>query len=217
MAENPTTLHTPEPPAVPLDEHRLTPAAHLAGDMEAATVTGARSVSLRELQFPLQIGLRGEIGSESAQLIEKELGFELPSRVGQVTGDPMGLHVLWLSPDDFLAVDVSTRQQPGDSDRYIDALAGKPGHAVELSANRTVLELVGAAARDVLAKSCHADLHPREFGVNTAITTNLGKVPIYLHRAGEDVWRIYPRQSFADFTVRWLLDGMKEFAQDEVL
>lgn len=204
-------------PTVPLDSERVSPAAHLADEMKAGSVSGERGVELRELPFPLQIGLRAELGSESAKLIEDELGFPLPTKVKETTGDPDGLHVMWLSPDEFLAVDVSKRQEPGDSDRFIQKLDGKPGHAVELSANRAVFELTGPSAQDVLEKSCHADLHLREFPVGSAITTSLLKIPVYLHRIGNDSFRIYPRASFADFTVRWLLDGMKEFEQDEVL
>ena len=91
------------------------------------------------------------------------------------------------------------------------ALEGPPVQVVELSANRTILELTGPRARTVLEKSCRADLHPRVFGVGTAIVTQLGPVPVLLHRSGQEEFRILPRSSFADFMVRWLLDGMAEF------
>lgn len=200
----------------PAGELRRSPVAHLAAAMAAAEVTGERSVSLRELPFTVQIGLHAEIGSPSARALEAELGCELPPHHGSTTGDADGLHVLWLSPDDFLAVDVSRAQHTGDEQRYAAVLEGLPGLAVDLSGNRTVLELSGRSAREVLEKSCHADLHPREFTLGTAIVTALGTVPVILHRSAEETFRILPRASFADFLVRWLLDGMEEFGSEPI-
>ena len=53
-----------------------------------------------------------------------------------------------------------------------------------------------------------------------AITTQLGPVPVLLWQTAEQdggqVYRIMPRASFADYTARWLLDAMTEFAAPEV-
>lgn len=200
----------------PAGELRRSPVSHLAAAMAAAEVTGERSVSLRELPFTVQIGLRAELGSPSAAALEAELGLELPPHHGATSGDADALHVLWLGPDDFLAVDVSRAQSSGDERRFAAALEGLPGLAVDLSGNRTVLELAGRSARAVLEKSCQADLHPREFTVGTAIVTALGTVPVILHRSAEETFRLYPRASFADHLVRWLLDGMVEFGGEPV-
>ncbi|NUL44371.1 sarcosine oxidase subunit gamma [Cellulosimicrobium funkei] len=200
---------------------RTTPAAHLSELMKAATVpvteTGERGVSLREIDFAVQIGLRAELGTASAEALEAVLGVSLPTGHGQTTGDALGQHVLWLAPDEFLAVDVSREQVPGDADALARALDGLPGQAVDLSANRALLELAGPSARGVLEKGCPADLHPRAFAVGTGIVTQLGPVPVILHRSAETEYRLYPRSSFADFLVRWLVDSMVEFGQEEVL
>src|SRR5699024_6175186 len=124
------------------------------------------------------------------------------------------LHMLWLGPDEFLAVDVSRRQQPGETLIAEASLDGLPGQAVDLSANRTILQLSGSKAREVLEKSCRADLHPRAFGVGTAIVTALGPVPVIIHHSSVLEYRIFPRASCADFTVCRLLDGMAEFLGD---
>src|SRR5690606_29799617 len=153
------------------------------------------AVGLRELSFAVQLGLRAEPESASGRALEAVLGLPLPRRVGEVTGDSAGLHVLWLSPDEFLAVDVSRRQQPGASLEAEAALEGLPGQAVDLSANRTILELSGSQARAVLEKSCQADLHPRAFGVGSAIVTALGPVPVILHHSADHEYRTYPRAS----------------------
>jgi sarcosine oxidase, subunit gamma len=226
MAENTTLTRKPTTTtgttagpeaAAALEALRVSPAAHLADAMAAATVTGERSVALREIAFAVQLGLRAEPGTATAAALEAELGLPLPEGHGKVTGDPAAAHVLWLGPDEFLAVDTSRPQAPGAADGVAAALAGLPGQAVDLSANRTILELSGASAREVLEKGCHADLHPRAFPVGTAIATQLGPVPVLLHRTAEREYRLYPRASFADYLVRWLLDAMEEYAGDEVL
>jgi len=206
-AENVETLSTPDE----LDALRVSPAAHLADAMEAAAVTGERSIALRELPFRPQLGVRVVPGSASAAAVEAVFGFALPRGHGGVSGDPRGLHAIWLSPDEFLVVDASRRQVPGEEAAACAALEGLPGQVVDLSGNRTVLELSGASARDALEKGCHADLHPRAFPVGTAIATTVGPVPVVLHRAGEELFRLYPRASFADYAVRWLLDAMIEY------
>ncbi|RZU63316.1 sarcosine oxidase subunit gamma [Zhihengliuella halotolerans] len=199
-----------------LNTLRVSPAGHLAAAMAAAAVEGERSVALKEIPFTVQLGVRAEPGSASAQALEAVFGVDLPTRHGQVAGDASALHLIWLAPDEFLAVDVSRQQGAGEADEAAAALEGLPGQVIDLSANRTILELSGASARKVLEKGCHADLHPRAFAVGAAIVTQLGPVPIILHRTGESEFRLYPRSSFADYQVRWLLDAMEEFASDEV-
>ncbi|MGC2939095.1 MULTISPECIES: sarcosine oxidase subunit gamma [unclassified Brevibacterium] len=206
------TLVTPES----LDDLRVSPAAHLSEAMVDASAAGGRRVALRELPFSVQLGLRAHPDSASGRALEDAFGLPLPGRVGEVTGDSAGLHILWLSPDEFLAVDVSRQQQPGETLVAEAGLEGLPGQAVDLSANRTILQLSGSKAREVLEKSCRADLHPRAFGVGTAIVTALGPVPVILHHSSVLEYRVYPRASFADFAVRWMLDGMAEFLVGEV-
>src|SRR5699024_10056808 len=191
-----------------LEDLRVSPAAHLAEDMAAASAAGGREVALRELPFAVQLGLRAQSDTASAHALEDVFGVPLPRRVGQVTGDEAGLHMLWLGPDEFLAVDVSRRQQPGETLIAHASLDGPPGQAVDLSANRTILQLSGSKAREVLEKSCRADLHPRAFGVGTAIVTALGPVPVIIHHSSVLEYRIFPRASLADFTVGCPLDAM---------
>ena len=50
-----------------------------------------------------------------------------------------------------------------------------------------------------------------------AIATQLGPVPVVLHRYADSGYRVYPRASFADYLVRWVLDAAEEFCHEEVL
>ena len=95
-----------------------------------------------------------------------------------------------------------------------EAVAEHDGAAVDVSAQRTTLRLRGAHARDVLAKGCSLDLHPRVFGPGAAAQTMLALaavVLIPLDDKGTD-YRIIVRSSFAGYLADWLLDAVEEFA-----
>ena len=191
---------------------RRSPAQDLADEMVRGSGDGVR---LREIPFLTQVAIRATPGRAGA--LAGSLGVDLPTRVGQVTGagDGSSLAVLWLSPDEFLAVrpdEATTGTSPQAwAGGLADALGPEPGQVVDVSANRTTLELSGPRARSVLEKSVELDLHPRVFPVGAAVATLLGSTGVILWRAGEDTWRVMPRASFTTHVVRWLLDGMREY------
>ncbi|MEX5262271.1 sarcosine oxidase subunit gamma [Kocuria sp. CPCC 205263] len=212
---------------------RRSPLAHLAQQMHEQTVTGERGVALREIPFLTMVGLRVVPGTPAAEAVTATAGLPLPGGHGRVTGAPDGTALLWIGPDEFLLVGsegagpaeigpagsdlrAAGTDDAGTAAGLARALGTQPGQAVDLSANRTTLELSGPSARAVLEKSCHLDLHPRAFAVGTAVATTLGPVQVLLWRTAELTWRIMPRASFAEYTARWLLDAMTEFASPEV-
>ncbi|NUQ31847.1 MAG: sarcosine oxidase subunit gamma family protein [Dermatophilaceae bacterium] len=173
------------------------------------------AVQLREVPFLTQVAIRATPGRDGT--LAEVLGLDLPSRVGHVSGgaDGRGQAVLWLSPDEFLAVGPDEADTGVTPEAYAaglaHALGSEPGQVVDVSANRTTLELSGARARSVLEKSCELDLHPRVFPVGAAVATLLGSTGVILWRTGEETWRVMPRASFTTHVVRWLLDGMREY------
>ena len=124
-------------------------------------------------------------------------------------GNASSTAVLWLAPDEFLAVD---QPDTGLAEELTSVLGDRPGQVLDLSANRTIIELSGQAADLVLRKTCPMDLHPRTWTVNQAYVTEVAHTPVILWRVAEDTWWIAPRISFADHMVNWLLDGMIEFS-----
>lgn len=167
-----------------------------------------RQVSLAEYPYLSMVGLRVAPSSPAATAVEGVLGTDLPRSCGQVSANA-GHHVLWLGPDEWLVV---SELPPGT---LVDELTGAVGDAhaavVDLSANRTVLELSGPAARSVLRKGCPADLHPRAFEADHAVATTLARIPLLLWQIGPDSYRLLPRSSFAQYVALWLLDAMEEF------
>ncbi|MEU8032183.1 sarcosine oxidase subunit gamma family protein [Streptomyces sp. NPDC049099] len=200
--------------AEPTIDARVSPLAHLAERMRAAAVTGARGVTLTEWPFVTMVNLRVDPASEAADRIEKTLGTPLPRQCGHTAAS--GPHtVAWLGPDEWLVL--SQAEATAVADELRAALADAPGSVVDVSANRTTLELSGPAARQVLEKGCPLDLHPRAFGPGRAVSTTVGPVAVLLWQVDDrPTYRLFPRSSFADHLARWLIDAMSEYRGPEV-
>jgi sarcosine oxidase, subunit gamma len=174
----------------------------------------AGNVRLLELPFLSMVSLRVDPDSTAARGIECVLELGLPGTCGEVArrGERA---VLWLGPDEWLIVSDPTVAD-GVPDIEVAGLrtAAGTGHAaiVDVSANRTVLEVSGFRAREVLEKGCPVDLHPRVLLDDTAVTTTLARVPVLLWKVDRTTFRILPRASFAPYVATWLLDAMQEFA-----
>jgi sarcosine oxidase subunit gamma len=93
------------------------------------------------------------------------------------------------------------------------AVSEDGGAAIDVSAQRTTLRLSGPDARDVLAKGCSLDLHPRMFRKGTAAQTMLGLAVVVLIALDDDGtdYGILVRSSFARYLADWLIDAAEEF------
>lgn len=194
---------------------RVSPAAQLRADFETGSVPGVAEIS--EVAFLTMVGLRVSRDSDAGQRIASVTG-GLPAACGGVagTGDTS---VLWLGPQEFLVVAPREAHESlggGLIQALREALGDGEGQVVDLSANRTTFELTGPRARAVLEKGCSLDLHPRVLKAGTALSTEVGNIPVVLWKTGDQSYRIFPRASFADFLGRWLLDAMREYASPEV-
>jgi sarcosine oxidase subunit alpha len=76
---------------------------------------------------------------------------------------------------------------------------------VDVSGQRTVIELSGPGAMDVLITGCPLDLHPSVFTGHAQ--TAIAKAPVILQRDG-DAFRIHVRSSYTNYLGEWLIDAM---------
>lgn len=192
-----------------LKELRRSP---LASYSEALAEASSAELSVAEVPFATQIGVRVAIGTTGYQKLLGALEAGLPAGVGEVAGEPDGVATLWLSPDEFLVVapeGAGLEQADALLNKLTEALGDNPGQVLNLSANRTIIELKGEKARLVLRKSNPLDLG--SIGVNQAYVTELAQVPVLLWRSAENTWRIMPRVSFANHVANWLIDALREF------
>lgn len=194
---------------------RVSPAAQLRADFETGSVRGV--VEISEVAFLTMVGLRVNRDSDAGQRVAAVTG-GLPATCGSVSGAG-DTSVLWLGPEEFLVVAPREAHESlggGLIQALREALGDGAGQIVDLSANRTTFELTGPRARAVLEKGCSLDLHPRVLKAGTALSTEVGNIPVVLWKTGDETFRLFPRASFADFLGRWLLDAMREYASPEV-
>jgi sarcosine oxidase, subunit alpha len=79
---------------------------------------------------------------------------------------------------------------------------------VDVSAQRTTLELRGPRVRDVLMTGCALDLET--FPTGACAQTLLAQAQVVLYRVGDAIFWILVRASFAGYLADWLLDAMVE-------
>jgi sarcosine oxidase subunit gamma len=139
------------------------------------------------------------------------LGVELPAVPD--TWVPAGSgRAVWLGPDEWLLT--STTEAPEELEtRVRAAVLPLGGSATDVSAQRIGLRLTGARVRDVLAKGCSIDLHPRVFARGRSAQTTLGRAGVVLLALSEsgDDHVVLVRSSFAGYLADWLLDAALEF------
>ena len=188
--------------------------ASRADAISAVRVPGI--VALRDSGFFGQIDLRGDPADASfIDAVRQVLGLALPTaaNTASTTGDRAAL---WLSPDQWLIlVPFATRAQT--IDELERALAGKHVSITDVSANRTILELSGAKAREVLAKGCGLDLHPRAFKTGQCAQTVVARSQAVIWQIDETpTYRVLVRPSFAAYLTDFFIDAMKEYALNPV-
>jgi sarcosine oxidase subunit gamma len=168
--------------------------ADLEDAMRAASAATGGAVELRERPFLAHFDVRGDAAA---------IGVAVPVEPNTwIAGWPS---VLWLGPDEWLVVG-----EPGSQAALEAALTGALA-VTDVSDQRTVLELSGPAARDVLATGCALDLHPRAFAPGDCAQTLLGRAGVILAQRDETpAYWIFARRSFAAYMVSWLLDAMTE-------
>lgn len=171
------------------------------------------TASLTEEPFVTMVDLWVDPAAAGGAQAAKVLGLtSLPTTPGTCVqgGDST---VIWFGPQEWL---VTSTQRGGEAleAELHEAAAATGGAAVDVSAQRTTVRLRGAHARDVLAKGCALDLHPRVFGPGAAAQTMLALaavVLIPLDDNGTD-YRIIVRSSFAGYLADWLIDAVEEYS-----
>jgi len=189
------------------DDRRTSPLAHLADAFAEASADAA--IALAERPFLAQVGVRLHPGDDGPSAVEAALGFALPA-VPNTVAERDRRRALWLGPDEWLVV-----APPGEEAvlevELAEALRGGLGSVVDLSANRTAIELTGSGARAVLATGCALDLHPRAFTAGRCAQTLVARAQVILDQLDDaPAYRLLVRASFADYLATWLLDAAEE-------
>lgn len=120
---------------------------------------------------------------------------------------------LWVAPDAWLVI--QTPPDRGDLALRLRNACGTSASVVDQSSGYVVLRLSGARARDVLAKGCRIDLHPRAFGPGRAAATLIAHVHGIVWQVGEaPTFELIVPSSLAEHVFEWLGISAAEFGYE---
>ena len=166
-------------------------------------------IALREVPYVAQVDFRADPNDiDIMQRLALTLGFALPV-VPNTTTSLNDRRALWLAPDEWLVVGPDGQQETLEQ-ALRDGRNGAFGSIVDVSANRTVLEVGGPKAGELLAHSVPIDLDARSFGPGRCAQTLMAKAQVILERRHESAFHVYARSSFASYVAGWLVDAAAE-------
>jgi sarcosine oxidase subunit gamma len=122
---------------------------------------------------------------------------------------------LWLGPDLWLVTCPAS-----DTVFFIktlrDALEEVRHALTDVTDGRVACRLAGPNARDVLAKGCPLDLHPRAFPAGRCAQSLLAKASVLIHLALDDPqagpsFDLHVARSFSHYLWAWLEDAGREY------
>ena len=157
------------------------------------------------------LNLRGDPADQALlAAVEGVLGFGLPLEPNTVA-EAGELAALWLGPDEWLVL-TPPGQEAGLAGALRDALGDVFAAVTDVTGGQTVINLRGASVRDVLAKGCTLDLHPRAFGPGRCAQTLVAKAMVTVRQVDESPsFDLIVRRSFADYLAQWLEDAAQEY------
>ena len=207
------------------------------------------------------LNLRGDPeDNDFLESVQVALGQPLPVVANTFTDG--GCRIFWLAPDEWLVMTEPGVEEPSAGEREGAPLAGREPSAGErevpplahkaplttrladvlldrayaltdLTGGQICIRLSGRNARDVLAKGCTLDLHPRVFQPGQCAQTVLGKASMLICLSGAtqdsadsgdgqtrcdsdsagdgEVFDIVVRRTFAEYVAEWLYRSAEEF------
>lgn len=166
---------------------------------------------IAERPFIGKLTLRGDpddIGFAAAA--GSVLGVALPTEPNTVA-ETGTCQISWVGPDEWLIYTADGAQGPLQ-DRLRTALEGEHSAVVDVSDYYTIIRVSGARARDVLAKGCPLDLHPRVFGPGKCAGSLFLKAAIRILQIDDTpVYDLQVRWTFADYLFQHLVRGAEEW------
>jgi sarcosine oxidase, subunit gamma len=180
--------------------------------LNGISIGNPETVAIRELQGLNSIDLRVAPGSSSQVAIAEALEITLPVKPGQTSRSTSGegdTHVLCLAPDWWFVVGLNSTEQKllslQQTDQYHFSI-------VDVSGQRTTIELGGPNAREVLAHLWEQDLREKSFPVASVSQGLMAKAPVIVWRIASFRYRVMVRSSFALHLWTVLADAVEEYA-----
>jgi sarcosine oxidase, subunit gamma len=170
------------------------------------------TVAIRELPGLHTIDLRVAPGTSTQSAVAEALDIDLSGKPGQTQkrSVPGGeeVHALCLAPDWWLIVGFQEAEQK------LSPLRLKDDHhfsVVDVSGQRTTIELEGPHAREVLAHLWEQDLREKSFPVGSVSQGLTAKAPVIVWHLAPIRYRVMVRSSFALHLWKALVDAAEEW------
>ncbi len=175
-----------------------------------AAATRPRGVRLKEIRNIGTIDLRGDPTDRAfMSAVGRAMDLLLPTEpCGSISqGDRSAL---WLGPDEWLIT--CPRTDVTEVKRTLGEALGTLHAAItDVSAGRIIMRLSGPNARDLLAKGCPLDLHPRVVKPGYVAGSVLAKITALIHCRDQSSIDVYVARSYADYLWSWLEHAGREY------
>lgn len=177
--------------------------------MNMGTIT---MVAIRELPGLHSMDLRLVPETSTQTAIAEALGVDLLGKPGQAKGWSISggaeAHALCLAPDWWLIVGFQEAEQKLttlrlNNDYHISV--------VDVSGQRTTIELEGPKVREVLAHLWEQDLREKNFPIGNVSQGLMAKAPVIVYHIAPFRYRVMVRSSFALHLWKALVDAAEEW------
>lgn len=177
----------------------------------AAQAPGNAGIVACERAFLGHINFRGDPKDPRIVSAIRVVVSVAPPSLPNTVVEAQGHIVYWLGPDEWLIVTPGERRVAVESE-LLNALIGLRFAITDVSGGQTLVVVQGDPVRELLAKGCPLDLHPRAFDIGQCAQSHLAKAPILIRRLdGRSSFEIIVRRSFADYFWLWLEDAAAEY------
>lgn len=152
---------------------------------------------IREIGPVGMITLRGDLTTKPVQKAAMAAaGVKVPEQRQCLTDGGKG--IAWMSPDELLIM-CAYADATATLGKLNDALSKSHALAVNVSDARTVFEVSGPHAREVMAKVAPVDLAPSQFTAGMIRRTRIAQVPAAFWMPQEDMFRMVCFRSVAQY------------------
>jgi sarcosine oxidase subunit gamma len=177
-----------------------------------------KAVLIQEVPFTPGFDLRVNPDTSGFAAVNQALGLNLNPKVGTVVrnnaacivGDELpaagGISALCLGPDWWYltgTADIQALLKPVQEAHHISL--------VDVSSQRTKIEVYGPSAKDVLAHYWEQDLRDEHFPIDACSQGVLAKAPLIMWHCCENCYLLFPRASFAKHLWTALTDAAVEY------
>ncbi len=180
--------------------------------LQGMNIGTVATVAIRELPGLHSIDLRVAPGTPTQAAIAEALGMDLPKRPGQTSAGSVSgggeVHALCLAPDWWLIVGFEEVEQ-----KLVPLRSNNDYHfsVVDVSGQRTTIELEGPNVRELLAHLWEQDLREKSFPIGTVSQGLMAKAPVIMWHIALSRYRIMVRSSFALHLWKALVDAAEEW------